>query len=75
MLGKEEELDYASAVMNTALDLESHSAHPALPEDLAIFDLVLNEIFKSLPRLMLSRSLFFGSSPPAMLRRSLCDSY
>jgi len=37
MFGKEEELDYASAVMNTALGLESHSAHPALSEDLAIF--------------------------------------
>jgi hypothetical protein len=37
MLGKEEELDYASAVMNTAPDLESHSAHPALPEGLEIF--------------------------------------
>jgi hypothetical protein len=37
MLGKEEELDYASAVMNNAPDLESHSAHPDLPEDLAIF--------------------------------------
>jgi hypothetical protein len=37
MLGKEEELDYASAVTNTAPDLESHSAYPALPEGLAIF--------------------------------------
>jgi hypothetical protein len=26
-------------VMNTAPDLESHLAHPALPEDLAIFRL------------------------------------
>jgi hypothetical protein len=37
MLGKEEELDYASAVMNNAPDLESHLAHLALPEGLAIF--------------------------------------
>jgi hypothetical protein len=37
MLGKEEELDYASAVMSTAPDCESHSAHPALSEGLAIF--------------------------------------
>ena len=37
MLGKEEGLEYASAVMNTAPSLESHSAYPALSEDLAIF--------------------------------------